>query len=79
MLGVVKVLDPVANALPPVETSYQSIGSFVVTDALSVTVPVPHLEPLTTTGVSVLPLNTVAVTPVLLADTQPVVVFLASA
>ena len=69
----------VANAVPPVDAAYQSIGSLVVTEALRVTVPVPHLEPLTTLGVSVLLLSTVAVTATLLADTQPVVVFLAAA
>ena len=69
----------VANAVPPVETAYQSIGSLVGIEAVRVTVPVPHLETFSTVGVMVLLLKTVAVTVTLLGDTQPVVVSLASA
>ena len=80
MLGVVKEVtpDPLVNTVPPLEASYQSIVSPEPGVADIPTVPVPHLVPFVPEGVAGNAL-TVAVTAVLVADTQPVVVFLAAA
>ena len=78
MLGVVKVVEPDNKAEPPEAAAYQSIVSPVPGVAEIETVPVPHLdapEPVGATGTVL----TVATTAVLEEDTQPVVVFLASA
>ena len=75
MLGVVK-LAPLPNNVPADAASYQSmvVPAGLVADI--VTVPVPHLEPLTgavaAAGIGL----TVAVTGVLVVEIQPVVVFL---
>ena len=80
MLGVVKLVVPVppARTAPPDAAAYQSMVSPAPGVAEMVTVPVPHLEapvPVGATGTAF----TVAVTAVLVAETQPVVVFLACA
>ena len=78
MPGVVKLVDPLNNSVPPVDASYQSTVVPAALDADIVTVPVPHLE--LPAGVGTLGIEfTVAVTGVLDADTQPVVVFLVCA
>ena len=43
MPGVVNDPVPLASGLPPVAAPYQSMVSPVPTDAVKVTVPVPHL------------------------------------
>ena len=81
MLGVVNDVVPVppARTTPPEAAAYQSIVSPALTLAEMITVPVPHLAPSTgVIGAAGIAL-TVAVTAVLVADTQPVVVFLTSA
>ena len=80
MLGVVNVVTPVPddNIDPPVDASYQSMVSPVPADADISTVPVEHLVPFVPEGVAGNAL-TVAVTAVLVAEIQPVVVFLAAA
>ena len=72
-------LAPLPNNVPPVAASYQSmvVPAGLVADI--VTVPGPHLEPLTGAVAAAGTAFTVAVTAVLVADTHPVVVFLASA
>ena len=78
MLGVVKLVDPLNSNVPPVEASYQSMVVPAALDADIVTVPVPHLElpvPVGAAGTALI----VATTGVLVADIQPVVVFLACA
>ena len=81
MLGVVKEVVPVppASTAPPVAAAYQSIVSPAPTLADIITVPVPHLAPLTgfigAAGIGL----TVAVTAVLVGEIQPVVVFLVCA
>ena len=78
MLGVVKLVDPLNSSIPPVDASYQSTVVPAALDADIVTVPVPHLElpvPVGAAGT----VFTVATTAVLVADIQPVVVFLACA
>lgn len=77
MPGVVKVVvpEPSLRTLPPVEAANQSMVAPALAVAEIFTVPVPHLIPtVATVGL----LFTIAVTAVL-TDTQPVVVFLASA
>ena len=78
MLGVVNDVVPVppASTTPPDAAAYQSIVSPAPTVADIVTVPVPHLEPFTGAVGAAGAALTVAVTGVLVADTQPVVVFL---
>ena len=82
MLGVVNEVtpDPLVNTEPPLEVPYQSIVSPEPGVADILTVPVEHLAPFVPVGAAG---NgnafTVAVTAVLVADSQPVVVFLASA
>ena len=80
MLGVVNEVtpDPLVNTEPPLEASYQSIVSPEPGVADILTVPVEHLVPFVPEGVAGNAL-TVAVTAVLLAEIQPVVMFLASA
>ena len=82
MLGVVKLVTPVplARTVPPVAAAYQSIVSPVPTVAVSVTVPVPHLEngPAPAVGADGA-LVMVAVILVLLVDVQPPAVTFASA
>jgi len=78
MLGVVKLVDPLNSNVPPVDASYQSTVVPAALDADIVTVPVPHLElpvPVGAAGT----VFTVATTAVLVADIQPVVVFLVCA
>jgi hypothetical protein len=73
------VPEPPARTVPPVAAEYQSmvVPKGLVADM--VTVPGPHLEPLIgNVGAEGRELI-VAVTGVLLEDTQPVVVFLAPA
>ena len=71
MLGVVK-LDPVNNAVPPVNAVYQlTLPALAV--APSVTVPVPQFEP----GVTVLIVGILfmlATTKVLESDVQPLAI-----
>ena len=77
MLGEYDVL-PDNNAEPPEEAAYQSIVSPALGVAEIFTVPVPHLEPFDPEGAEGTVLI-VAVTAVLVAEMQLVVVFLASA
>ena len=80
MLGVVNDVVPIppVRTVPPVAAAYQSTVSPAPTLADIVTVPVPHLE--LPAGVGTLGIEfIVAVTGVLDADTQPVVVFLVCA
>jgi len=78
MLGVVKLVDPLNSSVPPVDPSYQSTVVPAALDADIVTVPVPHLELAVPVGAAGTVL-TVATTAVLVADIQPVVVFLVCA
>ena len=78
MLGVVKLVDPLNSNVPPVDASYQSTVVPAALDADIVTVPVPHLELAVPVGAAGTVL-TVATTAVLVADIQPVVVFLVCA
>ena len=78
MEGVVK-LAPLPIKVPPVEASYQSIEVPAALVADIVTVPAPHIEPSTGLIAGVGIELTVAVTAVLVADIQPVFVFLTSA
>jgi len=71
-------VPPVSTA-PPVEAEYQSIVVPAGLVAEIVTVPDPHLDPLTGDVGAVGKGLMVAVTDVLVEDMQPVVVFLASA
>ena len=69
---------PPVRTVPPVEAAYQSIVSPAPALADIVTVPVPHRElsvPVGALGIAF----TVAVTAVLVAEVQPVVVFLVCA
>jgi len=80
MLGVVNDVVPVppVRTVPPVAAAYQSTVSPAPTLADIATVPGPHLElpaAVGTLGIEFI----VAVTGVLDADTQPVVVFLVCA
>ena len=80
MLGVVNDIVPVppVRTAPPVAAAYQSTVSPAPALAVIVTVPVPHLElsvPVGRLGTAL----TVAVTAVLVAEVQPVVVFLVCA
>jgi hypothetical protein len=70
---------PPARTLPPVGTEYQSmvVPAGVVADMI--TVPVPHLEPLTGDVGAVGKGLMVAITGVRLVDIHPVEVFLACA
>ena len=73
------VPEPPVSTVPPDDTSYQSMVVPAALLADITTVPGPHLEPFTglvaTAGIVLI----VAVTGVLVEDTHPVVVFLASA
>ena len=69
---------PFNNKVPPVDAEYQSIVSPVPGVAVIVTEPVPQRLLLPAAGAAGSGF-TVAVTAVLVAETQPVVVFLASA
>ena len=77
MFGTYEVL-PDNNAAPPEEAAYQSIVSPAPGVEEIFTVPVPHLEPFVPEG-AVGDVLTVAITATLVAETQFVVVFLASA
>ena len=79
MLGVVKLV-PVPREVPPVAALNHSIVSPAPAVAERVTVPVPHLEkgPAPAAGAAGAELI-VAVIEVLVADTQPPAVVLASA
>ena len=81
MLGVVNevVPEPPARTVPPVAAEYQSMVVPPALVAEIVTVPDPHREPLTGDVGAVGRGLMVAVTGVRIEDTQPVVVFLASA
>ena len=70
--------DPLSNAAPPVDAAYQSIVSPLPGVAEIVTVPVPHLAASVPGGEAGNELME-AITAILAEDTQPVVVFLASA
>ena len=75
--GVVKLLFPETNGLPPVAFAYQSITApLKVADIVNV--PVPHLELFVPAGAMGTRL-TVAVTVLLEVETQPVPIFLTSA
>jgi hypothetical protein len=78
MLGVVYEVEPDESAEPPLEAVYQSMVSPAPVVADIETVPVEHLAALPAVGADGSAF-TVAVTAVLEADKQPVVVFLASA
>ena len=78
MEGVVKLFEPVSNKVPPVAALYQSIASPAPGVADMLTVPVPHLEPPVPVGAAGTAFI-VAMIAVLVAETQPVVVFLACA
>ena len=76
-LGVEKLVDPEANAVPPEAAEYQSAISPELTTAESEAVPL-HIV----LGVTLVTVGTaliVAVTAVLVDEIQPVVVFLACA
>ena len=81
MVGVVNevVPEPPARTVPPLAAEYQSIVVPTGLVAEMVTVPGPHLEPLTGNVGAVGNGLIVAVTAVRVKDLQPVVVFLASA
>ena len=72
-------LAPVPINVPPVGASYQSMVVPPALVAVKVAVPVPHTEPSTGLIADAGSVFTVAVTATLVADTQPVVVFLTSA
>ena len=78
MLGVVQLVDPLNNNVPPVDALYQSIVSPAPGVADNVTVPVPHRDALVAIGIDGNALM-VAVTATRDADVQLVVVFLACA
>jgi len=75
MPGVTK-LKPVPNNVPPVDALYQSIVVPAALVAASVTEPGPHLEAPTGEVAAAGTALIVAVTAVLLGETQPVIVFL---
>ena len=82
MLGVVKVVVPVppASTLPPEAAAYQSMVKLAPGAATEIfTVPVPHLAPPVAPVGAAGRVFTVAVTAVLVAETQPVAVVLTSA
>ena len=68
-------VDPLCKADPPDEAAYQSIVSPPPGVAEMFTVPVPHLEPPVPEGAAGIEF-TVAITAVLVAEKQAVVVFL---
>ena len=72
-----KEFDPVDSAVPPVLAAYQSIVAPAV-EAVIVTLPDPHTAPGVPDGVFG-GVFIVATTAVLVAETHPVVEFLASA
>jgi hypothetical protein len=74
MLGVVKLALFVNKQYPPDDAEYQVIVSPALRVAEMVTVPVPQREALPAVGALGTALI-VAVTAVLLGETQPVVVF----
>ena len=76
--GLVNDVLPLNKAVPPEAAAYQSIVSPAPGVAVIVTVPVPHLDAPDPDG-DVGKLLTVAMTAVLVAEIQPVIVFLASA
>jgi hypothetical protein len=69
MLGVMYVFEPDSNNVPPVEAEYHFIESPFKGVALTVTEPVPHLEPETLVGATGTELI-IAETGVLLNETQ---------
>lgn len=81
MLGVVNELvpEPPARTTPPLAAEYQSMVVPAGLVAEIVTVPGPHLDPLTGDVGAVGNGLMVAVTGVRVEEIQPVVVFLASA
>jgi hypothetical protein len=78
MFGVIK-LEPVPNNVPPLDALYQSIVVPAALVAEIVTEPGPHLEALIGEVAAAGTALTVAVTAVLVAETQPVLVFLVCA
>ena len=72
ILGVIKLVDPLNNNVPPVDASYHLMVP--VPDADNPTVPAPHLAALVPVGADGT-VFIVAVTAVLVADTQPVTSF----
>ena len=78
LTGTEKVFDPLNNGAPPDKAAYQSIVSPVPGDAESVKVPGAHPVSPVPAGAAGM-LFMVAVTVILVAETQPVVVFLACA
>ena len=76
---MVKLVAPVYSAVPPVEAAYQSIVDPEAAVALMVTVPDPQTDPPVAPVGAAGKLFTVAVTALLVDETQSVVVFLASA
>ena len=80
ILGVVNDVtpDPPDNVEPPAEVAYQSIVTPGPTAAEILTVPEPQRAPDVPVGADGVAL-TVAVTAALVAEIQPVMVFLASA
>jgi len=81
MLGVVNELvpEPPARTTPPLAAANQSMVVPAGLVAEMVTIPGPHLDPLTGDAGAVGKGLMVAVTTVRAAEIQPVVVFLASA
>jgi hypothetical protein len=76
--GVVYEPDPLNKSVPPVEALYQSIVSPAPGEAKMVTDPVPHLDALVPPAVIGF-WFTVALTAALVAEMQPVLIFLDSA
>jgi hypothetical protein len=81
ILGVVNEVTPVPPDIgePPIGTENQSMVDPEGAVAINVNVPVPHLEKLLSDVGAIGRALTVAVTAVLVAEAQPVVVFLAPA
>ena len=77
MLGVVNEVA-VESAVPPVEVLYQATVPLVGAVAVRVSVPVLHLVAPVAVGAAGMAL-TVAITAVLVGETQPVVVLRAAA
>ena len=71
ILAVVKLLDPLSKAVPPLVAANQSMVAPVAGLAEMVTVPVPHLEPAVPVGATGTA-PSVATTAVLVADIQVV-------
>ncbi len=68
--GVVKLIEPLSKAVPPVDVAYQLMVALAVGVAEIVTVPVPQIEAALPVGAAGAGL-TVAVTAVRVAEAQP--------